>query len=204
MRWFLATIRVRLAAAIVVALGVVAGISRDFSIVVPTITGGSPFGAVPLNALTPLLLIVLIGLVHDAAAPLSAQAAGRPLPSYFIVSHLVLASLFLIIYLIVTALLFGAPADEVVRNTCGYLSVTTAASYLLNMKLAPMVPVIFVLISAVFGRDFAGNTEPWAWPVHSSSSIEMSIAIIVAVLISLYAIVRPPSLGGSTLAALSK
>lgn len=193
MKWLLLTLRSQYIAPAAIVLGVLTAPSRDLSIIIPVFSPRTPFGQLPLDAVVPLLVCVMIGTVQSAASTRETAAAARGLNRMLILFGAVVSVLYVAAHSLTATVFLGSSTMDVSRNMCGYFALLVAAHIIIGLRYAPMVPVLYLFLSTLFGRGPNGSVQPWAWPVQTAQTADLLVAIAIMVLITAYALSKPPS-----------
>lgn len=170
MTWWLRTHRTLwlAAACIISALG--SSLLGGISFLFPSLEGGSPFGSVPLFAVLPLAIsITLSTLLSDADQPVYRTAARARLSYDWALSCGAIA-VTAAVSLPALAVTAHGPI-ETVRNLIGFVGLQWILAPWLSYRYQAAAPVLYVFVSAVFGRAAGaqGSVAAWAWPLAPSA-----------------------------------
>lgn len=153
---------------------------HSVSVAIPVIGPGTPFGELPLRAVGPLMVIVMVGTLQHAASPGPSAAAARPLTTRLLLVGVFAVAVFVGCCLALSALVPSNSLD-IARNAVGYTALLMAGQAVVGWRFATLVPVLYLFTSTVFGRGPGGSPQPWAWPVSAASPAELVIACAVAI-----------------------
>jgi hypothetical protein len=191
-KWFLLALHIRLAVPTMIALGVASAFTSHIQLVIPVISSGSPFGQLPFDSVTPLVLIVLLGTVQSAARTEILQAAVRNYPLRALCFTFAGLLLFLL-FDEVTNLAFSEGFDfDIARNAIACLTIFLIAERLIGTRRAVAVPVIYVFASSVFGRQ-AGVPQPWALTLQPAAFIDVVVCSAILVIVATVLAFRSPA-----------
>jgi len=193
MIWHLKSLRCVPSLLIAVAVGAVTAVARDIAVIVPSLSQGSPFGALPINAVSPLALLIMIGSLSANAYPALAKTAVRPLSQMLTTFTLLVMTAAIVSYISTAAILFGNFSLDVIRNAVGYLVLFILAARIVGPGLAVVLPSAYVFASAIFGRNGDGGTHIWAWPVREADTVDSVLFAVALSGVALIAYLRPHS-----------
>jgi hypothetical protein len=192
MKWFLLTLRGHYAVLAAVSLGIAAALLPKFSLVIPVLGPGVPFGELPLDVVIPLVIVILIGTLQSAASPAEAAASSRGVVRLMILFGASVIALFVATHA-VTAVFLGTSSMPIARNTFGFFALMLLGHLVVSLRFAPLTPTLYLFLSTMFARGPDGSTQTWAWPMLPTHSWDLVLALVIAVTITAYALVKPPS-----------
>jgi hypothetical protein len=182
MTWWLTSHRYLVAVAVslgCVALGALLGEAR---LLVPTASGGVPFGELPVFAVLPLLVPIVVGTALDGAERPPYVVSARRVYRYdvlfsstFVLIYAAASILVVMVWPELTATLPG------LRNLVAFIGLQLVSGWWLPYRYQSSVPTIYVLAAATFGRADQGGVSAWAWPLESSTT-PMGFAFAVSLL----------------------
>ena len=79
-----------------------------------------------------------------------------------------------------------------VRNLCGFLALLFAAQACIGFTHAPMVPVVYLFVSTLFGRAHSGEWYFWAWALTPANWLGVCIAVGALCVSVVVCLVKPP------------
>ncbi|MET4781496.1 hypothetical protein ABIB56_001491 [Glaciihabitans sp. UYNi722] len=147
-----------------VSAPVLGSIVAGTSVMLPSLTSGSPFGSVPASVLLAMVLPLSLGTSLHGATPLLGSTASRP------ISQLDTAACLLCLAVSVsTCALLGIVGwnewQIYVRSSVTLLAVSLLGLPLAGYRYQSIVPVLYVFFAAVFGRGPGGKPAVWGWVI---------------------------------------
>ncbi|SKA85621.1 hypothetical protein SAMN06295879_0793 [Agreia bicolorata] len=166
MIWWLRTHRAPWLAAACIAVALASSSLGTISFLFPRLQGGGPFGSVPLFAVLPLAVSVSLSTFLAEADQPVYRTSSRPRLSYdwfFSVAAITLTSGVALL----TLSLAGQGPMETIRNVVGFVALQWLVAPFVSYRYQAIVPVLYVFLSAVFGRQVGGQgtVALWAWPL---------------------------------------
>jgi hypothetical protein len=183
MIWLLRSLKTKQLILASVSLGVLTALCRDFSIMIPVVSSGVPFGELPFSSVIPLLVIVMVGSAQFAASPTVVGTAVRNHHGMLLLFAVAVGGLFTAAYLISSLLFSGLTPLDVTRNILGYMTLLILAQSAFGLKYAPIAPVLYLFLSTIFGRGENGDIQPWAWPVQPATPADVIAFLMVFLLV---------------------
>lgn len=193
MTWFVRTVYGQFSLPAALILGAASGVLHDLAIAIPVIGPGTPFGDIPVSALAPLALVIVIGTLQRGASPGEVAAACRGIGRMLLLFGVVACALFIAGNAAVAAAM-GTSALDIVRNTCGYFALLLIGQTTVGLRLAPMVPALYLFLSTIFGRAPDGSAQPWAWPVVPAHLADLLVAIAIVTALASFMLLKPAAL----------
>jgi hypothetical protein len=195
MTWWLRTHRVIWLATACVIGSLASSLFGAASFLFPSLEGGSPFGSVPLFAVLPLAIIITLStFLAEADQPIYRSVARARLRYDWTLSIGVIA-VTAVVSLPLLAVTSHGPV-ETVRNVIGFVGLQWVLAPVLSYRYQAAAPVLYVFISAVFGRAAGaqGTVGAWAWPLAPSSEASFWILpSLLGVVGSAMALTRGPA-----------
>jgi hypothetical protein len=147
-----------------VSAPVVASIVGGASVMLPSLSSGSPFGSVPASILLAMVLPLSLSTSLYGATPLLGSTASRP------ISQLdTAACLFCLAVSVCVSVLLGLAGwsewQIFVRSSITLLAISLLVVPLTGHRYQSIVPVVYVFLAAVFGRGPGGKPAIWGWVI---------------------------------------
>lgn len=164
MRWWCASTRmIQLFVTPLVAVSV-AFFLANVELLLPAFGTGSPFAGVRIYALLPLMVGVSTSYSLAAAnRPTYVSAARHTKGLDYALCMIPLA------VTMTVSLGFAAAgwseAGPMIRNVAGVLGLQMLVGGFIGYRAQSIVPVIYVFMSAIFGREHDATAYAWAWPL---------------------------------------
>ncbi len=143
---------------------VVASIVAGASVMLPSLSSGSPFSSVPASVLLAMVLPLGLSTSLHGATPSLGSTASRP------ISQLdTAACLFVLATSVCVSVLLGSAGwndwQIFVRSSITLLALSLLVLPLTGHRYQSIVPVFSVFCAAVFGRGPEGKPAIWGWVI---------------------------------------
>lgn len=154
---------------------------RDLSLPLPDLLTGLGL-SVPFSLLLPLAVVIVVAWGLTSGDPLLEVVASRPRPmldTAFAVAISVIA-----LSAGVAAWAVGGTHLAIAsgRNALGYVGLMLIGRRLIGPLAAPLLPIGFTMLAALFGMHPYRQPRWWAWPLAGASDVS-SWVIAIAVMV---------------------
>jgi hypothetical protein len=196
MIWWLRTHRALWLAGVAMASAAASSLLGAIGFLFPALQCSGPFGAVPLFAVLPLAVsIALSTFLAEADQPVYRTAARPRLTYDWLLPATTVA---IVVAVAVASLVVSAHGPlETIRNIIGFIGLQWIAGSFVTYRYQAAVPVLYVFVSAVFGRISGDRSAvaTWAWPLSPNTEPSFWILpIIFFIAGSVTTLVRGPAL----------
>lgn len=183
MRWWLASHRPVIAVIIGATAVIASVVLGDARLLMPTASGNTPFGSVPLFAILPLAVPITFGALMDAAERPPYAVSARPVYAGDVALIIVGVMLFFAVG-VVLAVVWPTQTEVLpaLRNVAGLVGLQLLVAPWLHYRYQALVPTLYVFAAATFGRAGEGRLSEWAWPVETRVS-PLSLGLGAALLL---------------------
>lgn len=136
----------------------------DFELSFPSMGTSSPFSSVRLYAIFPLACGIAVSYSLEAGERPGYVTAARRISNldYILIITPIIVT---VVVAILSSLLGSVIGSELVRNAIGFIGIQMIAAPILGYRLQSLVPVVYVFLSALFGRTYSTTVSFWAWPL---------------------------------------
>lgn len=154
----------------------------DIYLPLPDLFAGSGL-SVPLSFMLPLTVPIVLEWSLTAGEPAIESVSARRLPMLDAVYALSVAALTFVLCAL-TALVGGADlALAAGRNVLGYVGLTLISRRIVGPHVAAVIPVVWVIITSLFGAGVGGQPRRWAWPLaQPENGLSWGIAVSLLIL----------------------
>lgn len=160
--------RARTCVAVALALAASLLLTGDLALPIPSLRVGSTL-ALPFAFLLPLAVATVVAYALGAGDPRAEAVACRPMRLLDTAYALAVAALALGACGLLWAADVSDTAPAAGRNALGYVGLTLLGRRLVGPHAAPILPVGFVLLTAMFGVRPDVERDWWAWPLADAS-----------------------------------
>lgn len=160
--------RVHACVAVVCALAASLLLTGDLALPIPSLRVGSTL-ALPFAFLLPLAVATVVAYALGAGDPWAEAVACRPMRLLDTAYALAVTALALGACGLLWAADVSDTAPAAGRNALGYVGLTLLGRRLVGPHAAPILPVGFVLFTALFGVRPDVERDWWAWPLADAS-----------------------------------
>ncbi|MBW4095183.1 MAG: hypothetical protein HIU81_07280 [Acidobacteria bacterium] len=136
----------------------------DFGIAFPSLGSASPFASIRLYAILPLAGALAVAHSLDAGQRPGYISASRRTAGLDYAINLTPIIITCLVSVPMTAL-GSTIAPELIRNIFGFIGLQMIAAPFFGSRTQSFVPVAYVFIAALFGRDSGAVATFWAWPL---------------------------------------
>lgn len=186
MTWWIRVHRVPLVLGAVLASSLVSIGLGPVALLFPSLAGGAPFGRIPVTAMAPLAVsITLSACLHRPGAPAVRRVEVLEV-------GLAVVSIVLTAWVAIAATALGADqsaAAALIRNAITFVGATLAARPLIGSRHQAIPGVVWLLLTAVFGRTDDG-VAVWASVVTTDTAPEYWLVSAVCLVLGSIAAAR--------------
>lgn len=198
MKWVLNTRHYWLITSVVVVAGVVGTVSGNVDLPIPFLSALLGTSTMPAPVIPSLVVAIVAGGSIQSAEMLWTFASVRNVVAH---SMALAATVVLLVFVVsfTTGILVGDSAVAVLltRDVAGFLVLWSVARALGIERFSSLVPVVYLLIAAVFARNSLGQTRGWAWILDRDlGNLWAVYTIFLGTLLTLLFVLRSRSLLG--------